>query len=309
LQNFFLKKTIGYYFMMYNRGNIIFISVLMLFILHSCNNVETPQSEKVEIHYVNCSDLQDHLDSLSQVVRVQDSMMIRLLTLFSDIQSNFNLMKGRKERMFQYVREADEEMLDEIKKNFSSYIRDISILLTENRQKLEELKQSLASKNIRITSMETNLATMENELNMRNNEVKLLRKALNDKDAELSLLENMVSAMNEEFKNMGTVIKQQQEQLNTAWYCVADKKTLSNGALISKKGKVLSIDASLTTKIDIQNDKEIPIQAKRYEILTAHPPDSYKIIQSTGGNVEKLIILDPQEFWSICKYCVIQIRN
>jgi hypothetical protein len=89
---------------------------------------------------------------------------------------------------------------------------------------------------------------------------------------------------------------------------VADKKALSNGALISKKGKVLSIESSLVTKIDIQKDTEIPIQAKKSEILTAHPPASYKIIQS-GNFAEKLQILDSQEFWSICKYCVIQVKN
>ena len=293
------------------RGVYVFcISVLALFFLYSCNEAEVPQSEQIVIiHEADCTDLQAQCDSLLQVVWEHDSMMVRMLTLFSDIQYNFNSMKGRKERMFQYVREADEEMLDEIKKNLSIYIRDISALLTDNRTKLTELKQTLLSRNIRITSMESTTKAMESELTMRNNEVKLLKQALNDKDAELYLLENMVAAMNEEFKNMGSVIRQQQEQLNTAWYCVGDKKTLTNGALISKKGKVLSIDASLVTKVDILQDREIPIQAKRYELLTAHPPDSYKIIQSPNGNVEKLQILDPQEFWSICKYCVIQVRN
>jgi uncharacterized protein (DUF3084 family) len=232
-----------------------------------------------------------------------------MLSLFSDIQANFNSMKGRKEKMYQYAREADEEMLEDIKKNLSSYIKYVSGLLTENRTKLGEFKSVLAQRDIKVASLVSTIAAMENELNMRDNEIKLLKQALNDKDAELSLLENMVAAMNDEFKNMGSVIKQQQEQLNMAWYCVADKKALLNGALISKKGKVLSIDASLVTKVDIQKDKEIPIQAKRYEILTAHPPESYQIIQSGGGYAEKLQILDPSEFWSICKYCVIQVRN
>ena len=289
---------------------IFFISVLALFLLYSCNEAEIPQSEPIAaIHEADCTDLEAQCDSLMQIVWEQDSMMVRMLTLFSDIQYNFNSMKERKERMFQYIREADEDMLDEIKKNLSFYIRDINALLAENRQKLTELKLSLSKRNIHISSMESTMSVIEDELTMRNNEVKLLKQALNDKTAELSLLENMVAAMNEEFKNMGSVIQQQQDQLNTAWYCVADKKTLTNGALISKKGKVLSIDASLVTKMDIQQNREIPIQAKKYDLLTAHPPGSYKIIQSNGSNVEKLQILDPQEFWSICKYCVIQVKN
>jgi chromosome segregation ATPase len=283
--------------------------MLALFFLYSCNNAEVQQSPQVVIHQIDCTDLQEQCDSLTQVVREQDSMLIKMLSLFSDIQANFNSMKGRKEKMYQYAREADEEMLEDIKKNFSSYIKYISGLLTENRKKLEEFKLVLAQREIKVASLVSTIAAMENELNMRNNEIRLLKQALNDKDAELSLLENMVAAMNDEFKNMGSVIKQQQEQLNMAWYCVADKKALLNGALISKKGRVLSIDASLVTKIDIQKDKEIPIQAKRYEMLTAHPPESYQIIQSGGGYAEKLQILDPQAFWSICKYCVIQVKN
>ena len=294
---------------MLKRGYIFFISVLALFFLYSCNNVETLQSEIIEIQQADCTDLQEQCDSLTQVILQQDSVLIKVLTLFADIQTNFNSMKGRKEKMFQYVREADEDMPEEIKKHFSAYIKDISFLLTENKRKLDEFKHIIAQREIKVTSLESSIGTMEKELSMRNNEVKLLKQALNDKNAELSLLENMVAAMNDEFKNMGTVIKQQQEQLNAAWYCVADKKTLSNGALISKKGKVLSIESSLVTKIDIQKDMEIPIQAKKYEILTAHPPDSYKIIQSNGSFAEKLQILDSQEFWSICKYCVIQVKN
>jgi signal transduction histidine kinase len=281
---------------------------LALFFLYACDNVEIPQSEPIVVQQVDCTDLQEQCDSLIQVIHIQDSMLIKVLSLFSDIQYNFNSMKGRKEKMFQYVREVDEDMLDEIKSHFAAYIKDISVLLTENRQKLKEFKNILAQREIKVASLGASIGSMEKELNMRNNEVKQLKQTLNDKDAELSLLENMVAAMSDEFKNMGTVIKQQQEQLNAAWYCVADKKTLSNGALISKKGKVLSIESSLVTKIDIQKDMEIPIQSKRYEILTAHPPDSYKIIQS-GNLVEKLQILDSQEFWSICKYCVIQVRN
>ena len=294
---------------MLKKSFVFVINVLALFLLYSCNNVEVPQDKQVEtLVYVDCTDLQQQCDSLTQVVREQDSMLIQVVSLFSDIQANFNSMKGRKEKMFQYVREADETMSEEIRKNFSSYVKYISTLLTENQKKIEEFKLFLAQRNVKVASLESTISGMEDELHTRNNEVKLLRQALNDKDSELSLLENMVAAMNDEFKNMGTVIKQQQEQLNTAWYCVADKKTLLNNALISKKGKVLSIDASLVTKIDIQKDKEIPIRAKRYELLTAHPVDSYQIIQS-GGNAEKLQILKPEEFWSICKYCVIQVKN
>lgn len=296
---------------MLKKKYILFISVLTLFFLCFCNDVKVPQSTPslVEVHLQDdCTDLQKQCDSLTQVIQEQDSMLIKTISLFSDIQNNFNSMKGRKEKMYQYVREADDETPSEIKKNFSSYIKNISILLLENQKKLEELKLFLTQRNVKVTSLKFTISAMEKELNMRNNEIKLLKHALNDKDSELSLLENMIAVMNDEFKNMGTVIKQQQEQLNTAWYCVADKKTLLNSALISKKGKVLSIDAALVTKIDIQKDKEILIHAKRYELLTAHPVDSYQIIQS-GNNVEKLHILNPEEFWSICKYCVIQVKK
>ena len=293
---------------MLKRWKIFFISVLMLFFLCSCNDADVPKNNETVIHYADCTGLQEQCDSLMRVVQRQDSMLVRMLSLFSEIQFNFSSMKERKEQMFQYVREVDENMLEEIKQNFSAYIKDISLLLTENRQKLEEFKLVIAKREIKIASLESTITAMEDELNMRNQEITSLRQKLQDKDSEISLLENMVATMNEEFKHMGTVIKQQQEQLNTAWYCVADKKTLLNGALISKKGKVLSIDASLVTKIDIQQDREIPIQSKRYELMTAHPSGSYQVIQS-GDYVEKLQIIDPQEFWSICKYCVIQVRN
>jgi hypothetical protein len=81
---------------MLKRRHIFFIGVLALFFLHSCNNTEVPQSipEPVVIYQqVDCTELQEQCDSLAQVILEQDNMLIKVISLFSDIQANFNSMK------------------------------------------------------------------------------------------------------------------------------------------------------------------------------------------------------------------------
>ena len=60
------------------------------------------------------------------------------------------------------------------------------------------------------------------------------------------------------------------------------------------------------TKVDITEMKELPLSAKKAKIITTHPAGSYKL---EGENkVDKLVILNPDEFWSVSKYLVIVVE-
>ena len=59
-------------------------------------------------------------------------------------------------------------------------------------------------------------------------------------------------------------------------------------------------------KIDLTMLTEIPLNsARKATLVTPHPTDSYKFVM--GASYDKLVILDPEKFWSGSKYLVVVV--
>lgn len=57
--------------------------------------------------------------------------------------------------------------------------------------------------------------------------------------------------------------------------------------------------------IDIRSTDEIVLGKGKYQIITEHPTDSYKI--NDNGSESVLRIDVPKDFWSLSKYLVVLI--
>ena len=53
--------------------------------------------------------------------------------------------------------------------------------------------------------------------------------------------------------------------------------------------------------------KELKLYSKRADLLTTHPAGSYALVKDEKGQLT-LVINNPDEFWSVSKYLVIQVR-
>ena len=77
-----------------------------------------------------------------------------------------------------------------------------------------------------------------------------------------------------------------------------------------QKKKVLENDdfnKNYFTQIDIRKDKEIKLYSKDAKLLTSHPDGSYEFIKDKKGTLT-LKILNPNSFWSISRYLVIEVK-
>ena len=61
------------------------------------------------------------------------------------------------------------------------------------------------------------------------------------------------------------------------------------------------------TKIDASQTSSINIGAKKAKVVTSHPSSSYKLIGDK--KVERIDILNAEDFWSNSKYLVIIIEQ
>ena len=111
-------------------------------------------------------------------------------------------------------------------------------------------------------------------------------------------------------------IYQQDKELNMAWFVFGTRKELLEQNILQMneqndqiKFKLLpsNFNKDYFTKIDIRIDKEIKFYSRFAKILTNHPDGSYELVQD--ANMQYVLkITNPESFWSISKYLVVQVR-
>jgi chromosome segregation ATPase len=151
------------------------------------------------------------------------------------------------------------------------------------------------------------LTGLEEQITTRDKEITQLKDELASKKLEIQGLEEIIVSYTNTVADLSSTIDEKQTQLNTAYFRVATKKTLEEEGILDKKGKFVPSPNPMFQKVDITTLNEIPVYAKKADILSSHPSGSYEL---TGDKkqVEKLIIKDQQAFWSVQKYLVIQVK-
>lgn len=254
------------------------------------------------------------VDSLNRVnaglntkVGEQDSTIESYLKAFNDIQDNLDEIK-KKEKMLNSAAASGDVMnqQDQIKAD----IQAIYDLMAQNKQKLASMSKKLKGANKEIEELKRMVERLETQLNEKDTEITALRDQLEKLNVELSNL-----SMN--YDNLEDQSNQKTEKLNSAWYAFGTSKELIKQGVLTKEGGFIGIgkaeklradfNKTYFTKVDISRDKEVALGgAKKPHLVTTHPAGSYKW-EGPENKVEKLVILDAEEFWSASKYLVIVV--
>jgi predicted RNase H-like nuclease (RuvC/YqgF family) len=163
-------------------------------------------------------------------------------------------------------------------------------------------------------------ATIEGQ----NAEIAELKKTIESKNASLAEFDTKVKKLNTDIQVQADTINYKQTQivdrtnkLNTAHYALGTFKKLKEEGIISREGSILGVgggkaiqgnfDSKYFTELDIRKTKTIPLNAKKVVVISEHPTNSYKLVEE-NGQIAYLQIENPQEFWRISKYAVIEIK-
>ena len=118
-----------------------------------------------------------------------------------------------------------------------------------------------------------------------------------------------MASLTEENRSKAEKVQQQEKELNSAWFVFGTKSELKEQKILSKGDVLKSSDFNKDyfTKIDIRYDKDLKFYSKSAELLSTHPAGSYQLVKDKLGQYE-LHITDPQKFWSVSKYLVVQVK-
>jgi len=256
--------------------------------------------------------LQHQIDSLQLIVSNQGTEMNDFLTSFAEIQNALNTIKEKEDLINIHAGESGEISSNpDIRETIQQDIRDIYQLLLTNKQKVQELRNSLKSTN---SKYETLIKGLEEQIATRDTEIAHLKTELESKNFQIQGLEEMIVSYTNTVATLSTsidekqaTIDEKQAQLNTAYFRVATKKTLESEGILDKKGNFVPSSNPMFQKVDITTINEIPVYAKKADMLSSHPSGSYEWMKD-NKQVEKLIIKDQQAFWSVQKYLVVQVK-
>ncbi len=239
---------------------------------------------------------------------MKDSTINSMFGAFNNISENLRAIK-EKQGMLGKNEEGGVETGPDMEKRIAADLYMIDSLLSENKKLIERMRKNAKGNKNKISELEKTIALMEQTITEKDTEIASLKEQLTSTNASLASMIQM-------YQDKDQLATTQRAELNKAYYCVGTSKELKANGVVTKEGGFVGLGktTTLNTKglnmeyfkqVDITQMLEIPVNAKKAKLITSHPAGSYKM-DAVEGKTDKLTITDPNAFWSVSKYLVIQ---
>ncbi len=259
-------------------------------------------------------------NDLSQMIQQKDSITNDLENTFNEIESNLKFIKEKRSQISMVQAEGG-------KNRKQLMVEDIKLMdnmLEESEKKIADLEAKLKKSGLNLKSYEKRLQALTETVESQNTEIAELKKMIEDKNISLAELNTRVQNMDQDLQRQADTINYKQNQiidktnkLNTAHVALGTYKELKEEGILDREGGILGIgtskaiqenfDPKYFTELDIRTTKTIPLNAKKARVISEHPLNSYSLVEE-NGQVAYLQIENPEEFWRISKYAVIQVK-
>ncbi|MEN8119616.1 MAG: hypothetical protein ABFS35_04690 [Bacteroidota bacterium] len=288
---------------------ILFSLVIMSMII-SCGN-----KDEVE-------QLQAERDSLLQIANNKDETINDFVKSFNEIEANLETIK-QKENIISLKTHGDIELSDTAKNKINDDILAIYELMKRNNDKLTSLRKKLRKANIKASEFEKMIQRMTDQLAAKTEEINIMKNDLARLNIDIENLNLEIANLNSDMDTLladgeekDELIELQEQKLNTAYFVFGTKKELKKNNVITSEGGFIGIgrmeklmenfNKEYFQVIDIRTTTSVPLLAKKAELITTHPANSYFF--AGGEQIDSLVIKDAEQFWSVSKYLVIMVN-
>lgn len=199
-------------------------------------------------------------------------------------------------------------------------LSDISSLkrtLKQRREQLAQLETRLEESSLYTDELKSTVKILYNQIDTQTREIENLRGQLTMANARIDSLNNAVDLLNTTVATINDNLDMAnaasirlEDELNTCYYIVTSKSELKKHQILEtgflRKSKLLKgdFDKGFFVIGDKRNMHTIELNSDKARVHTNHPEDSYAIRKENNKKI--LVILDPEKFWSLTNYLVIQ---
>lgn len=181
-----------------------------------------------------------------------------------------------------------------------------------NEQNKASMQQTINNLRQQLEDQQAMINDLTARLESANTRIKVLNEKVDSLETVNTISRQDAKKAQEENQRNKEQIERINNELNECFYAIGSKKELQNHKIIDsgflRKTKVLqnsNIMHSYFTKADKRTLNEIPLHSKKAKVLTTHNKISYSIEDVNGMKVIK--IHDPATFWEFSNYLVVQV--
>jgi uncharacterized protein (DUF3084 family) len=258
-------------------------------------------------------------DSLATQVSSRDQQIEEFVNSVNEIENNLAAIDKNQLAITDLKKEGEVKQKDRI----NEIIKGIDAYVVENRQKLDRLENQLKKSRNQSASLNKLVAQLKQSIAEKEQQVNELLATISGLEVERDTLRSTVTRKDSEIAQKDTelasrqqAIEERETNLNTAYYKIGSRKQLLEDGIVQKSGGVLGagrtyklspkmVTTNFTT-INIKNVSEIEMgDTDKKNVLSTHPSDSYYFVKTDGQVLLKIV--DPQKFWSVSKYLVVEV--
>jgi len=250
-------------------------------------------------------------DSIAVQKQALDSNYNQTIALLNDIESGFAEISQNESQMKVNLKGVEGTTASR-KEAIGVQMNAIKVTMEKNKAKIAELRHLESKKNKANGLLTETIKRLQGELDAQVLQIQSLQTELEQKNIKITELTTTVDTQSKNIADQQNMIKGQDTNMNTVWYCVATSKKLKEENIISGGGlfqtkQVMATDFDKTafTQVDLRNLSTIATHSKNAKILSLHPQSSYNLVKDADKNIT-IEITNPTKFWSVSKYLVVQ---
>lgn len=282
---------------------LIVITAAISIILPACANKEHA-TEQVSLMEASRQELATAIEERDQ-----------LLSLMKDISVSMDRIKYLEQLMTvsgTHVKESPSQ-----RSKILADITSVQRTLKERREKLSQLESQLEQSALYTDELKSTVNILYNQISTQSKDIASLRNQLSKANETIDSLSNTVDSLNITVATINDDLDSAQEkseqltnELNACYYAIATKSELKEHQIIEtgflRKSKLMKgdFDRGFFNISDKRTLNDIDTRSGKIKILTNHPSGSYEI-KGDGSN-KTVRILEPDRFWSLTNYLVIQ---
>lgn len=266
------------------------------------------------------NDLTGEYTAMNEVLNQRDAVVNELVSAFDEIERNLDSIKMKRTQLALLGSEGNTTQKERIVEG----IRLLDALLDQSNQKIAQLESKLKKSGIDVSSFNKKIAELSKNVETQNEQIAVLKQEIENREYTILAMNEKMVGMAQDISIKKDSIELQQKtirdidkQMNTAYLAYGTSKELMQKGLLVKEGGILNIggtksisktfDQEYFVQLDKREVKQIPIYSRKARIISEHPDSSYHFIEE-GGLITALAIEDPNEFWKISRYALIEIK-
>ncbi|MDE5643413.1 MAG: hypothetical protein K2I56_07970 [Muribaculaceae bacterium] len=190
--------------------------------------------------------------------------------------------------------------------------------LSGRRRQLAELETRLQSSALFSQELQDAINSLRRQIDSRNREINRLREQLGTATLHIENLQSTVDSLSTAVDEV-TDSKNRAEQtasdlkneLNRCYYAIGSRRELNTHHILEsgflRKTRLLEgeFDSTFFYVADRRHLDSLHLHSRKGRVLTRHPDGSYRLETAADGS-RTLVILDPDAFWKLSNYLVIQ---